>query len=146
MFLLSIICSDCKNTAFVTWKLNSFWLIREGSNMQKTVFLQSLRIIFEKKIHFWGITTFAFPALITSKQTIGGNMPDGNDARSEPEPIMGPVPIVFIFWLIDWLSLYHPKWLLTPLWNFPDTSLPQFQQKIGETKVLKHLAINSDNA
>ena len=56
MFLLSIICSDCKNTAFVTWKLNSFWLIREGSNMQKTVFLQSLRIIFEKKIHFWGIT------------------------------------------------------------------------------------------
>ena len=43
--------------------------IREGPNMQKTVFLQSLRIIFEKKIHFWGITTFAFPALITSKQT-----------------------------------------------------------------------------
>ena len=43
-------------TAFVSSKLNLFWLIREGSNMQKTVFLQSLRIIFEKKIHFWGIT------------------------------------------------------------------------------------------
>ena len=28
---------------------------------------------------------------------IGGNMPDDNDARSEPEPIMGPVPIVLIF-------------------------------------------------
>ena len=37
-------CRDCKNTVFCI------------SNMQKTVFLQSLRIIFEKKIHFWGIT------------------------------------------------------------------------------------------
>ena len=44
MFLLSIICRDCKNTVFCI------------SNMQKTVFLQSLRTIFKKKIHFWGIT------------------------------------------------------------------------------------------
>ena len=35
---------DCKNTVFCI------------SNMQKTVFLQSLRMIFKKKIHFWGIT------------------------------------------------------------------------------------------
>ena len=37
-------CRDCKNTVFCI------------SNMQKTVFLQSLRMIFKKKIHFWGIT------------------------------------------------------------------------------------------
>ena len=37
-------CRDCKNTVFCI------------SNMQKTVFLQSLRLIFKKKIHFWGIT------------------------------------------------------------------------------------------
>ena len=35
---------DCKNTVFCI------------SNMQKTVFFQSLRMIFKKKIHFWGIT------------------------------------------------------------------------------------------
>ena len=37
-------CRDCKNTVFCI------------SNMQKTVFLQSLRMIFKKKINFWGIT------------------------------------------------------------------------------------------
>ena len=37
-------CRDCKNTVFCI------------SNMQKTVFLQSLRMIFKKKIHFWGFT------------------------------------------------------------------------------------------
>ena len=41
------------NTAFVTYKLNSFWFIREGPNMWKTVFLQqSLHTILQKKICF----------------------------------------------------------------------------------------------
>ena len=40
------------NTAFVTYKLNSFWFIREGPNMWKTVFLQSLHTILQTKIRF----------------------------------------------------------------------------------------------
>ena len=37
-------------TAFDTTKLNWFWFIREGPNMQKTIFLQSLHIILKNKI------------------------------------------------------------------------------------------------
>ena len=37
---------------FLPLKEYWFWC----PNMQKTVFLQSLRMIFKKKIHFWGIT------------------------------------------------------------------------------------------
>ena len=60
-------------------------------------------------------------------EKIVGNLPDDNYARSELAPIMGPVPIGLIFysflWPIEWkwLSLYHPKWLLTSLWYIPST-------------------------
>ena len=40
------------NTAFDTSKLNSFQFIREGPNMWKTVFFQSLHTILQKKICF----------------------------------------------------------------------------------------------
>ena len=39
-------------SAFATSKLNSFWFIREGPNMWKTVFLQSLHTILQNKICF----------------------------------------------------------------------------------------------
>ena len=39
-------------TAIVTSKLNSFWLIREDSNMKKPEFLQSLHRILKTKICF----------------------------------------------------------------------------------------------
>ena len=52
------------NTAFVTYKLNSFWFIREGPNMWKTVFLQSLYTILQtntcKLNSFWFITRYPY--------------------------------------------------------------------------------------